>query len=154
ERVAGVILSPTAATSQDFGPVAALGLPIVVIDRPVEAAAVDTVLIDNAAAAEELTAHLLAHGRRRVAGIFGKSFTGRLRHAGFARAHKARGLDVAKELVRWAPPRERDGYDAARALLALPEPPDAILTSNAMLAAGAYRALSRGPLACPSRVAF
>ena len=69
-------------------------------------------------------------------------------------ALEARGMDPATATVRFLPPREQDGFDATAALLNEKQPPDAILTSNGSLAAGAFRALSQSKLHCPRDVAF
>jgi LacI family fructose operon transcriptional repressor len=162
ENVAGVILAPTAEGLAALGPAADRRMPVVVIDRPptrsaagAAGAAVDSVVVDNVAAAAELTAHLLGHGRRRVAGLFGAtSATGRERHKGFVAAHAAAGVAVDDRLVRFVAPREAAGRAAAADLLAAADPPDALVTSNGVLAAGAFRALAESGRRCPRDVAF
>ncbi len=155
ENVAGVILAPTAHTKRSLDPTSVGATPIVAIDRPIERFATDAVVVDNPAAATELTAHLIGHGRRRIAGLFGmNSATGRARHEGFVAAHRAAGLSPHKELVQFIPPREPDGMAAAKRLLTLPQPPDAIVASNGLLAAGTYRALTAEPGVCPDKIAF
>lgn len=153
ENVAGVILAPTAEALRAIGPDAAPGMPIVVIDRPVSGLAIDTIVVDNVAAADDLTAHLLGHGRRRIAGLFGAhSATGRERHKGFVAAHTAAG--VAPHSATFLAPREDDGFETTMRLLSQPDRPDAIVTSNGLLALGAYRALMESGLRCPQDVAF
>ena len=50
--------------------------------------------------------------------------------------------------------REAKGYSATRELLKLPQPPDAIFTSNGLLSAGALRALRESSLEMPGEIAF
>ncbi|CAN5476572.1 LacI family DNA-binding transcriptional regulator [soil metagenome] len=155
ENVAGAIVAPTAETIRTLQPEALLQLPLVMIDRHPGRLAVDSVVLDNVGAASELTAHLLTHGRRRIAGLFGaNSATGAERHKGFLAAHHALKLEPIKELTRFVPPRQDDGYSAAKALLAMSHPPDALITSNGLLAAGAFRAIAESGLACPEKIAF
>lgn len=157
ENVAGIIYAPTnkALKSLNSGASTELAMPVVVIDRAVVRDDTDLVRIDNHAAACTLAEHLIGHGRRRIAGLFGaKSSTGAERRRGFATAHERHHLPIDEALQRLLPPFEDEGYRAARELLERPDPPDAIFVSNGQLAVGAYRALIESGLPCPERVAF
>ncbi len=155
ENLAGVILSPTRQTADNFSTTSELNLPMVVIDRRVSNAEVDNILIDNVQAAHSLTTHLLEHGYRRIGAIFGMgSTTGRERREGFTRALREHDLQPSTDMVKYAHAREEDGFNTTVKLLQLPEPPDAILTSNSLLAAGALRALRERNKAIPEEIAF
>jgi LacI family fructose operon transcriptional repressor len=155
ENVAGAIVAPTAETVRTLRADSLVQLPLVMIDRHPGRLAVDSVVLDNVGAATELAGHLLSHGRRRIAGLFGaNSATGTERHQGFVAAHHAMTLEPIAELTRFVPPRQDDGYTAAMALLAMSHPPDAIVTSNGLLAAGAFRAIAERGLSCPEKIAF
>ncbi len=157
ENVAGIIYAPTnkALKSLNSGKPAELAMPVVVIDRAVVRDDTDLVQIDNHAAARELAEHLIGHGRRRIAGLFGaKSSTGTERRRGFLTALERHGILSDDTLQRLLPPFEDEGYRAARELLRRPDPPDAIFVSNGQLAVGAYRALIESGLRCPDDVAF
>ena len=155
ENLAGVILSPTRQTCDDFERISALNIPMVVIDRRVNTFDVDNILIDNAQSAHTLVSHLLDHGCRRIGAIFGVgSTTGRERREGYIRALKDHDIQPSSGWVKYAKPREADGHMAATKLLQLPERPDAILTSNSLLAAGALRALRENNIAIPGEIAF
>jgi DNA-binding LacI/PurR family transcriptional regulator len=155
ENVAGIILAPTGRAVRDFSRMSELGTPLVVIDRPISNGLADSVVIDNVAAAFELTEHLISHGRARIAGMFGaKSPTGAERLKGFQLALQKHGLKEERDLVFLVPPRDEDGYNAVRQMLALPVPPDAILASNGLLAIGGYRALMEAGDLCPGAISF
>lgn len=155
ENVAGVILAPTANTHKVIDLSSIGDMPLVAIDRPAGRLPADTVAVDNVAAAKELTTHLIGHGRRRIAGLFGmNSTTGRERHQGFVEALAANEIPLVPELTQFLPPREPDGLAATTKLLEMKPPPDAIIASNGLLAAGAFRALTRSADLCPTRVAF
>lgn len=155
ENVAGVILAPTGKTAVEPATLKSLHLPLVVIDRPVNANVADSVLIDNAQAAADLTRHLLDHGRRRIAGLFGaNSPTGRERALGFWQAIEERGIARDDCQENFIAPREDDGYRTTQKLLAARPFPDAILVSNGLAAIGAYRALLESGLCCPEEVSF
>ena len=155
ENLAGIILSPTRQTADNFLATSELNIPMVVIDRRVRNAEVDNIVIDNVQAAHTITTHLIEHGHRRIGAIFGiGSTTGRERREGFVKALKEHDLQPSTDLVRYANPREDDGFNTTLKLLQLPEPPEAILTSNSLLAAGALRALRESKKAIPEEVAF
>lgn len=152
ERVAGVILSPTRRSSAQRESLA-LDFPLVAIDRPLRNRAVDTVLLDNVAAARALTEHLLEQGYTRIGGIFGElSTTGRERRHGYEEALRAAGHTPAGELVRVVAPRTEAGRRAALELLELNHPPDALLTSNSLLLAGALQAIRACGLRLPQQI--
>jgi len=155
ENVAGVILSPTRQTADNFSETSDLNIPMVIIDRKVSEVEVDNVLIDNVQAAHTLAAHLIEHGYRRISGIFGiGSTTGRERQEGFMRALNDNHIQPSPELVKYTNPREDDGFHTTMKLLELPDPPDAIFTSNSLLAAGAFRALRESNKAIPEEIAL
>lgn len=160
-HVAGVILSPTRQTSDT---IAALRLghrsmPVVAIDRPLPHTEadldIDTVLLDNADAAYQLTAHLLENGYQRIGAIVGEvSATGQERQRGYEEALRAAHLAPAIEMVRRVAPRMEAGYAAAQELLALTPRLDALVAGNSLLAAGAWRALRERRLTIPDDVAL
>ncbi|MGA9536339.1 MAG: LacI family DNA-binding transcriptional regulator [Desulfobacterales bacterium] len=155
ENLAGIILSPTRQTADNFSATSELNIPMVVFDRRVSNAEVDNIIIDNVQASQTITTHLIEHGYRRIGAIFGiGSTTGRERREGFVQALKAHDLQPSSDLVKYANPREDDGFNTTLKLLQLPEPPEAILTSNSLLAAGALRALRESKKATPEEVAF
>ena len=155
ENVAGVILAPTRQTADAFAEMVNLDIPIVVIDRRVRGGEVDSVLIDNVEAAYKIVEHLIADGRRRIGALFGVgSTTGRERREGYIRALQDHGLKPSPDLASFVSAKEEEGYKAVMRLLSLPEPPDAIFTSNALLSAGAFRAIRESKLAIPDQIAF
>lgn len=155
ENAAGVILAPTGSLADNFPQELAAAGPMVVIDRKVSGAAVDSVVIDNLDAARILTRHMLEHGYRRIAGIFGAgSVTGRERLRGFVAAYEEAGVSLGDDAVIEVPAREAEGHAAVSRLLESDRPPEAILTSSGLLAGGAFRAIRDRELAVPDAIAF
>ncbi|TKB24698.1 LacI family transcriptional regulator [Desulfopila sp. IMCC35006] len=155
ENVAGVILSPTQRTIEKFSEISALDMPTVIIDRHAKNLDVDNVLIDNVQSAYAITSHLIGHGYQRIGGVFGgDSITGSQRHEGFIQALKAHNIKPAAELIKYANPREEDGFNTTLKLLEMPDRPDAILTSNSLLAAGVLLAIREKKLKIPGDIAF
>ncbi|HEV2583913.1 MAG TPA: LacI family DNA-binding transcriptional regulator [Ktedonobacteraceae bacterium] len=154
ESVAGVIFSPTRQTAADFASFN-FSFPIVIVDRFVAGADVDMVLLDNIDAAFRLTTHLLEHGYRRIAALCGDmSATGRERYSGYEKSLRAQDLAPSADLVKFVPPRAEAGYAATLKLLDLPQPPDALLATNSLLASGALQAIRERELAMPADIAL
>ncbi len=155
ENVAGIIHTPTERLSSHFPQALADAGPMVIIDRKVQGAAVDSVLIDNHDAAIQLTRHMLEHGYQRIAGLFGSgSATGRERYMGFLTALEEAGIAPDPQLVLRLPARENEGHAAVCGLLELKQRPQALLTSSGLLAAGAFRAIREKEITVPETIAF
>jgi DNA-binding LacI/PurR family transcriptional regulator len=121
--------------------------PMVLLGERVSGGPADHVVIDNVAAARDATAHLVGLGRRRIAAIGDQrhvpsGITAHLRLAGYRQALAAAGLPYDEELVLPADDYHRtNGADCMARLLALPDPPDAVLCFADLLALGALRTL-------------
>jgi LacI family fructose operon transcriptional repressor len=152
QNVAGIIYSPTRQAAENYADLD-ISAPTVIIDRAVRSSDVDMVLIDNVDAAYRLTEHLIENGYRRIAGLFGEaSVTGRERRQGYEQALQAHDLAPPKEQARYVPPRIEAGKSAALELLAQDQPPDAIVTTNSLLTAGALMAIRHLGLTIPDDV--
>jgi len=152
ENVAGIIFSPTQQFSAGLKSYQS-NIPFVIIDRAVNSKQVDMVLLDNVAAAYELTNHLIENGYRKLAGLFGNaSTTGQERNKGFHKALKEHQLKPLTEY--FIPPRIKQGYDTTLTLLDSTEQPDAIFTSNSLLTAGVFQALRDRKLKVPTEIAL
>lgn len=110
--------------------------------------------IDNAAAAGELTRHLLDLGHRRIGFV-----TGDLNYAasvqrldGYRQAIADYGGDCDPALVQEGDYRFAGGSAAAEVLLALPSPPSAIFASNDDMAAGVLAVAHRRGVALPGEL--
>lgn len=155
--VDGVIASPWALPPAEAAARTGAAPLVLLGERSAEGLA-DHVAVDNAAAAAEATAHLLAAGRRRVAAVGLQPHlaneTARLRQVGYRRALAAAGHWPEEELE--VPTRRlhrADGERAATALLAAAQPPDALFCFTDQLALGALRALHVRGVRVPDDVA-
>ena len=154
ENVAGVIFSPTRQTLAQFKDLK-LGFPNVIIDRTIKNYNVDNVLLDNVSAAYQLTTHLLENGYRRIGAIFDPVSTTSLeRQQGYEEALQAYGLKVLPELIRVVAPQFEAAHAAARQLLSLPQPCEAILTCNSLFGGATLTAIRELNLAIPDQVAL
>lgn len=142
----GIIFDPTTLDEDDLRGLS-LNLPVVLLGERLLTSPFDHVLIDNAAAAFTATTHLIAIGRRRIA-IVGvpdepNLAMPRLRLQGYQEALTAAGHRLDPDLVI-APVTKTfariDGALTLRRLLAMPDPPDAVLCINDQMALGTIRA--------------
>lgn len=126
------------------------GAPVVFLGEHAVDGPHDHVGIDNVAAAQEATTHLISLGRQRIAAIGHQSGppgrTGELRTTGYRHALREGRLPFRSELmVPTVSFRRSSGAAAMEQLLALDKPPDGVFCYSDLLAIGAMRtALSRG----------
>ncbi|WP_165990085.1 LacI family DNA-binding transcriptional regulator [Streptomyces sp. YIM 98790] len=132
------------------------GLPVVFLDRPGSGLAADSVLSDHRAGARDGVAHLIRHGHRRI-GFVGdlpaRLYTRRERLAGYRAALADAGLPCDRSLVAGAHDRHRAAAETAR-LLALADPPTALLAGNNVAALGVLAQLARSGRRDVALVAF
>ncbi|WP_435738224.1 LacI family DNA-binding transcriptional regulator [Cellulosimicrobium sp. PMB13] len=142
-RVGALVVTPTATDHSALQRELDGGLPVVFVDRPAQGVEADTVVIDNRGGMRDAVTHLLAHGHRRIALVGDESrlWTFQERRDEFVATLRGAGVESPQHYVR-------DGAhdaDLARAfvteLLALPEPPTALLTANNKITVGALQAL-------------
>lgn len=146
-HMAGVIIA-AAGPATDLTDLLASDRPVIAVDRT-EGAAIDAVVMDNREAGAAATTALLDAGYRRIACVTGPEAIGtaRQRADGWREALAARGAEPA--LLRYSSFRVEGGRDAVDALLALPEPPDAIVAGNNLLGVGVLQRLSERGLVPP-----
>ena len=155
-RVDGIVL---VASGDDDSIVAGckdLRLPLVLVDREIDAIAVDLIEVDHAAGGEMATAHLLSLGHARVACIVGPADLrpSQQREAGWRRALENAGITPrADELVHgdFSP---ESGAAAMRRLLKSAQPPSAVFVCNDMMAIGALHAAHEAGIAVPDELAI
>lgn len=148
EQASGVIISPSLEGLRRYSG-GQWPFPLVLVDRALPDTPADRVLLDNTAAAQRLTEHLLDAGYRRITALAGaRSTTGQARHAGYAQAMQARGLEPRQ---CWLQPTVEAGRAAAAELLNKhpADRPDALLASNGLLLLGAAQAIQSAGLQMP-----
>lgn len=98
---------------------------------------------DNEAGGRLAAERLLVLGHRRIALIHAPlelNFAMQ-RHKGFVAALRAAGIEPDPELIIEAPLNRIGGYEAIRTLLAMKQPPTAVLVDNNVAGVGVLRAL-------------
>jgi LacI family transcriptional regulator, galactose operon repressor len=142
-RVDGIIVVPASRDHTYLYEEQRAGTALVFVDRPAGHLDADTVVANNVAGSVEAVEHLLAHGHRRIAflGDLLSIPTAEERLRGYTQALDRARIEADSALVRTG---LRDSEAAARAvgeLLALPNPPTALFTSQNLLTIGGVRAL-------------
>jgi DNA-binding LacI/PurR family transcriptional regulator len=144
-RLDGVIVANGGdITVEAIDRIAATGIPCVLIENRVDRP-ISSVSSDNFSAGREATQHLIDLGHTRIGLIKGSERYASLhdRYRGYVVALAEAGISVDTELI--APQGEhlaRKGYDQARRLLELPEPPTAIYAISDKSAFGALAAVT------------
>jgi LacI family transcriptional regulator len=115
----------------------------VLLDREVPNARADAVLSDHGTGIAEAIEHLAALGHRRISLIAGTAEQrgGRVRIERYKRELERLGLDRGEELCRIGALKVEDGYRALEDVLALADPPTAILAGNNQVFAGLLAAI-------------
>lgn len=142
EMMAGVILAPS-AVGGDLAKLVSRGRPVVAVDR-MTGLDIDAVMIDNRAAAIAATNALYDAGYERVACIAGprELEATEERTIGWLQASERRNARIEpKRYLQHTNYRVDGGREAMRELLAMTEPPDAVLTTNNLLGVGAIQVL-------------
>lgn len=149
KKVAGILLSPTKKTCENFNKLP-VKVPMVVYDRQAQGCNLDSITIDNADAAYHLTNHLIANGYQQIAGIFADEITGIERRKGFEKAIKEAGFGLPQvEIIQ---SKVSTGHDAAIKCLSQIPGPDAILAADNLLLEGAMQAIIERKLTIPNEV--
>jgi LacI family transcriptional regulator len=151
-RVEAVIYA-TAMTRQVIVPEALYnaGIPVVLLNCFSADRLFPAVVPGEVAGGHSATALLIRAGHRSIAHITGEMWmdAARDRLKGYREALAGADIAYRPELVRegnWLP---SSGYEHARALMALDDPPTAIFCSNDRMAVGCYEALKEQGLRIP-----
>lgn len=135
------------------------GMSVVQIDRYLAGLPCDYVGVENVAAAEEMTEHLMRGGHNRIAflSFHNAASTCRERLQGYRNALYRRGLPVEEDLVAYCDPRKEKFAEITRIIrewAASPDPPTAIFAVNDEVALEASKALNALGASLPRQMAL
>jgi LacI family transcriptional regulator, galactose operon repressor len=150
----GVVLAGSGANAELVNDLLDGGRAVVTMNREVPGSRAPSVLSAYEDAARLATDHLLDLGHTRIAAIEGppEVTSGRLQDAGFRMAMAGRGVGIAGGLVHRGPFTYDFGRAAATALLALPDPPTALVISNPEASFGVLPVLAAHDVAVPGQL--
>lgn len=151
-RIDGLIVATVASDAAFAQALAALRVPLVLVDRSLEGVSADQLRVDHEQGAYLATRHLLELGHRRIVCIGGPASTQvvQLRAGGYRRALDEAGIE-AHAVVDCAFTSPA-GHAAAQVLLAGEQRPTAIFAGNDMIALGVLRAAAELGLQVPQQL--
>ncbi len=157
-RIDGLLLSISGET-QDFEHIHNLrrkGVPVVLFDRVFGHGTFPQVLVDNFDAAYKATKHLIQQGYRRIAHLAGpqRLLVSQQRLQGYLEALDEAGIEEDETLIVEKGFRRVDGKEAVEELMAMDNPPEALLAVSDSAAIGAKIALEEKGLKIPRDMAL
>jgi LacI family transcriptional regulator len=144
QRVRALLMVPIASDQAYLEGERQLGTPVVCIDRPAHNLIADSVVLENFDGTAEAVRGLIRQGHRRIAFVCSPAalYTHQQRLQGYRQAMREAGI---LDTTAWERLAETDGptvaEESVRDLLALPEPPTAIVAGNNRASSGVVRAL-------------
>jgi LacI family transcriptional regulator len=146
-RLAGLVVVPVSNDHRHLSPSRLDGSPVVLAATPPRGIDVDCVLVDDFGGTYEACRTLIARGHERIGflGLPASLWTGSERYRGYAAGLEDAGLVLDERYVS----RHRGDIQlaaaATRKLLALSDPPTALITANNRNTIGALRAARHNP---------
>lgn len=150
----GVMLTTTNRRSRLPRDLTERSIPHVLVNRVLDHAESPSCSIDNDHGAREVADLLVGLGHRRIGLLAGPvdTSTGLERARGLRARLRAHGVAVPRALTRQCEFTHEEGMAGAGALLALPDPPTALVCGNDVLALGALSEARRRGLAVPEQL--
>lgn len=154
-RVDGVVGVFFHLSARDLEPLLLRGVPMVRLEasaKRVGSLPLDSIFVDNAAAAQAAVTYLIERGHQRI-GMLAGSDTQETRRTGYRQALAAHGIPLDERLVVPCALSAEGGQIAARTLLSVAPQPTALFAVNDLVALGAMSYLRSEGLRVPDDVA-
>lgn len=154
-RVDGITFSGYYQHQDDIRPAVSVGIPVVLLGSHRPEQGYDVVNGADHDSGADATRYLLSRGHRRIAFITAPGGIGApaVRVEGYHAALHEAGIQPDPALLMRAPVSRDGGGAGMTALLDLPEPPDAVIATNDVVAIGAIQAAHARGLRIPDDVA-
>lgn len=157
QRVRGVLITPTDASTNHLDPLRRHGIPYVYVDRVANEDEACSVSVDDVVGGELAVGHLLEQGHEHISYVSGpmKLAQCRDRRQGAWRACDAAGADrEAVTLLETANLDVEAGRDAGARLLGLRPRPTAAFCANDLLALGVLQAMVSAGVRVPDEMSI
>lgn len=153
-RVEGILYA-TSYHREVTLPVSIREVPVVLINCFDSETVFTTVLPDEEQGGTLATQTLIEHGHRQIGliNLDPRAPAAIGRRYGYEKALAQAGINVDESLIRYGDADPESGYDCARSLLDLPEPPTALFCATDRMAMGAYDAIKERGLRVGADVA-
>lgn len=156
KRVDGILVVPENTDSRYMESIDRSGIPIVIIEREIQGARLDSVLINNTLGSYNATEYLIKLGHERIGYLdrrVDKSHSIQ-RKKGYLSALKKHNIKSREELIIRSGFSCEDGYNAGKYFFDLKERPSAILTFGDFAALGAMRYIFDNGLSVPEDISI
>jgi LacI family transcriptional regulator len=166
KRVDGIIAAPTSSDADHLAAAQQAGCPVVLFDRRIQGFSVDTVLVDNVAAARDAVDRLVEAGHRRIAMVTGGTTsderdrnplsvsTGNDRVDGFLDGLTTAGITAPQAYLRTGAHSPELACTLMGELLDLPDRPTAVFASDSRVALGVLKAIREAGLTVPEEISM
>ena len=156
KSVDGIIITPTAISSQSIAEAMRLEVPVVAIDQPLSGMDADTVLVDNMNASYQAVEHLIQARHRKIGIIHGplSTHTAYERLKGYLRVHVDYRIPALPVYRKCGDYEMAGGYAQTKILMSESEPPTALFVTNYEMTLGAVIALNEMNVRIPDDLSF
>lgn len=160
-RVDGVAITPLYLSAEELRGLLEMHLPVVVqgmrtMPLQLDGFPIDTLYVNNVAAACTAVTYLIRRGHTRIGMIGGQRDTpaGYDRLLGYRQALEEYHIALDEDLVQKSDFKEEGGYHSMQALLALDDRPTAVFAASDLMAVGALVAIKEMGLRVPNDIAL
>ena len=154
-KVDGIILMPVSTKSAFLKPAKRAKTPVVLLDRFLQDAELDSVGIDNQMAAFRAVNLLIKNNHKRIAVIASDvEYTGIERFKGCKEAMKQAGLSINPEYMKFGRHSIENGYEKMKELLKCETLPTAVVMGNYDTMLGGVMALIESKFSCPEDISL
>lgn len=153
KNIDGLLVIPVSDRPMFLKPMNEKGIPIVTIDRVLDGC--DGVVTDNEKIGKDAVEYLLSKGHRKISIIYPMNVvTGLERFKGFSEAMAEHEIRLPSAYVKPGEETSDHAYKAIRELMALPDPPTAVFTTNYDLNLGAVMGINESGLTIPDDISL
>jgi DNA-binding LacI/PurR family transcriptional regulator len=154
--VDGMIMVHPHIEAKDYKYLIEKNFKISVLGRDLDEYNIPSITVDNVAGAYDAVKHLCLHGYKKIAFIYGVQWIDEKlkRINGYKKALEEFSLEIKDEYIVHGMFTEEGGSLAFEKLLNLPEPPDAIFTSNDEMALGVLKTARKMNIKIPEDIAL
>lgn len=154
KMVDGIIAIPFGRSGEYFHLADERNVPVVLIDRLLSDYKTDAVIVDNSSAAKLAAGEFVENGHSRIAILCGPEgiYTMKARMNGFKRSLSKECISLSEEYCVNENMTISGGYNGAKRIISLPNPPTALLCANYELTIGAIIAINEAGIKIPNEL--